>query len=126
MKHTEQRWMRKSNGHMAERGFTPDRTTTMDVEDYRLVTVTWDEPEWEEVEVVRMYCPECQTVMTKKEHEQNNCCKNAVELRGTYRRRKPEPEPQVWEGMAKYTIDGAVIFTPKEFAGKRVRVEVIP
>ena len=89
-------------------------------------TITYSEDEWEDVEVVRMYCPECQTVMTKKEHEQNNCCKNAVELRGTYRRRKPEPEPQVWEGMAKYTIDGAVIFTPKEFAGKRVRVEVIP
>ena len=56
-------------------------------------TITYSEDEWEDVEVVRMYCPECQTVMTKKEHEQNKCCKNAVELRGTYRRRKPEPEP---------------------------------
>jgi len=120
MKKTEQRWMRESNGYIAERGFTPDRAT-INVEDYCPVTVTWDEPEWEEVEVVRMYCPECQTVMTKKEHEQNKCCKNAVELRGTYRRRKPEPEPV----EAYANSDGLVVVKNSEWIGKRVRIEVI-
>ena len=120
MKKTEQRWMHIATGDLSkldmsgQPGYQPCT-----------VTVTWDEPEWEDVEVVRMYCPECQTVMTKKEHEQNNCCKNAVELRGTYRRRKPEPE--VWEGPTKRSVSGdvAIIQLSSEWIGKRVRVEVV-
>ena len=121
MKKTEQRWMHISTGLLVERGRKPDNSAN----DYRTVTVTWDDPEWEDVEVVRMYCPECQTVMTKKEHEQNNCCKNAVELRGTYRRRKPEPE--VWKGPTKRSVSGdvAIIQLSSEWIGKKVRVEVI-
>ena len=87
MKHTEQRWMRKSDGHFLSREWNKPMP-----KGWVHGTFSYDEPEWEDVEVVRMYCPECQTVMTKKEHEQNKCCKNAVELRGTYRRRKPEPQ----------------------------------
>ena len=49
MKKTEQRWMHISTGLLVERGRTPDNSAN----DYRTVTVTWDDREWEEVEVVR-------------------------------------------------------------------------
>lgn len=50
MKHTEQRWMHIESGRIRKSGFDPCKEL---IDNYRLVTVTYDEPEWEDVEVVR-------------------------------------------------------------------------
>ena len=100
MKKTEQRWMHISTGLLVERGRKPDNSAN----DYRTVTVTWDDPEWEDVEVVRWVVvntsdkSECFTSHSEKMCE--DCMKNVrepekleiVRLSNTYRRRKPEPE----------------------------------
>lgn len=56
MKHTEQRWMHISTGLLVERGRKPDNSAN----DYRTVTVTYDEPEpqaWETSIWSRDYIP---------------------------------------------------------------------
>ena len=117
MKHTEQRWMHISTGLLVERGRKPDNSAN----DYRTVTVTWDEPEWEEVDESPGWCVR----FTDNDNPHNvvnaifsteyaamayakECSTPTIvyKLRGTYRRRKPEPE--VWEGPTKRSVSGDV------------------
>ena len=129
MKHTEQRWMHISTGLLVERGRKPDNSAN----DYRIVTVTWDEPEYEDVEVVRWECKRCKAI--QRDTFVGACpslgcaCEDFIELKGVDRRRKPEPEPQVWEGKVRasgFTDDYGFVELPKVFIGKRVGVRVLP
>ena len=101
--------------------------------DYELVTVTWDEPEYEDVEVVRWVNVYPESILCfATEGEANEAAADnriaCVKLTGTYRRRKPEPEVRE-QYVCEATDDvpyAAAIPAPKEWISKKVRVEVIP
>ena len=131
MKNTEQRWMHISTGLLVDRGRKPDNSAN----DYRPVTVTWDEPEYEDVEVVRwgiinQFGEPNTCLYTEEEYAIRDAVRpgeSVVRIPITYRRRKPEPEVEVVE---RPVVDntgwtGCVIDLPHEWIGKRVRVEVV-
>ena len=124
MKLTEQRWMHISTGLLVERGRKPDNSAN----DYRIVTVTWDEPEWEEVEV-EAHALSPNYVEFADADGRRKPIPTDAKLTVRFRRRKPEPEPQVWEGKVRasgFTDDYGFVELPKVFIGKRVGVRVLP
>ena len=130
MKHTEQRWMHPNNRHIAE---VNDHITNA----YIPVTVTWDEPEWEDVEVVRYLLKRKEDgkfadYATDGSDPYDPALYDVVKLTGTYRRRKPEPEPEAWEGVVflnklstEAVAGGWVTDLPSSWIGKKVRMELI-
>ena len=139
MKHTEKRWMDK-RGDVYRGAYDPD-AEDIAKNGLKRVTVTWDEPEYEDVEVVRWVVVniidrvEGFTAPSKKMCE--DWLKNVrepdklefVKLTGTYRRRKPEPE--AWEGKIYQTGLNMVVNLDTvscdrtDLTGKKVRVEVV-
>lgn len=127
MKNTEQRWMHISTGLLVERGRKPDNSAN----DYRPVTVTWDVPEWEEVEAeAHALSPDYVNYV-----DTDGIIKSIptdAKLKVIFRRRKPEPEPEVWETRI-LSRDCAphrssrleVISDDEDLHGKKVRVEVV-
>ena len=123
MKHTEQLWMHISTGLLVERGRKPDNSAN----DYRPVTVTWDEPEWEDVEVEAHALSPDYVEFADADGRRKTI---PTDAKLTVRFRRPKPEPEVREQYVCEATDdvpyAAAIPAPKEWIGKRVRVEVIP
>ena len=133
MKHTEQRWMHLESGRIRKSGFDPCKEL---VDNYLLVTVTWDEPEYEDVEVVQWACVDNGVVLSVHDtfEEARNWANqdkvgcNVIELKGIDRRRKPEPEVETYLVCETYNSNGyriGQIQVPETLIGKRVRVEVV-
>jgi hypothetical protein len=109
MKKTEQRWMHIDSGKV----WDADNTPCEEVKDnYRLVTVT--PVEMETVEVTRYgieftnkpdnpfnFCHDLWNTRGAAQEYLDGCCSPGVvvEYRSSYTRPKPEPEPEVWEGI---------------------------
>lgn len=96
MRRTEKRWMRTCDGYIRERGNKPNPIFK---DDYELVTVTYDEPEWEEVEVVlwRTFKDGIPFSVESDDERVEVLKKNRpdlefVKLTGIRRYRKPEPK----------------------------------
>lgn len=118
MKRTEQRWMHPNNRHIAE---VNDPIT----KGYISVTVTWDEPEWEDVKVNADPQSPNSVWYTDERGVTRQVPKDA-EIIAVFRRRKPEPE--AWESHIRIGALGNYVDLPSsatDHGGKKVRVEVV-
>lgn len=88
MKKSEQRWMHIESGSIVEWW---QGTSCANSAQYRPVTITWDEPEFEEVKVEKWFCPTCETYYAGPNVE---CCdRQLIKLTGIDQREVKEPEP---------------------------------